>query len=28
MEVRVAFVKGPAGELIELYEQYSPVVAR
>ena len=28
MEVRVAFVQGPAGELIELYEQYSPVVTR
>ncbi|WP_405474974.1 VOC family protein [Streptomyces sp. NBC_00009] len=28
MEVRVAFIAGPAGELIELYEQYSPVVAR
>ena len=28
MLVRVAFVRGPAGELIELYEQYSPVVAR
>ena len=27
MLVRVAFVRGPAGELIELYEQYSPVVA-
>ncbi|ONI84785.1 hypothetical protein ALI22I_30290 [Saccharothrix sp. ALI-22-I] len=26
MLVRVAFVRGPAGELIELYEQYSPVV--
>src|SRR6266545_3286699 len=28
MRVRVAFIKGPAGELIELYEQHSPVVAR
>lgn len=28
MEVRVAFIRGPSGELIELYEQYSPVVAR
>ncbi|GAB2913461.1 VOC family protein [Streptomyces mayteni] len=28
VNVRVAFVKGPAGELVELYEQYSPVVAR
>ncbi|TDC08543.1 VOC family protein [Streptomyces sp. 8K308] len=28
MDVRVAFVKGPSGELIELYEQHSPVVAR
>ncbi|MEU7751288.1 VOC family protein [Micromonospora sp. NPDC049101] len=28
MLVRVAFVKGPAGELIELYEQYSPVVTK
>lgn len=27
MDVRVAFVQGPAGELIELYEQHSPVVA-
>ncbi|MEO6090168.1 MAG: VOC family protein [Umezawaea sp.] len=26
MLVRVAFVKGAAGELIELYEQYSPLV--
>jgi glyoxylase I family protein len=28
LQVRVAFVKGPAGELIELYEQHGPVVAR
>ncbi|MET9147649.1 MULTISPECIES: VOC family protein [unclassified Streptomyces] len=28
VEVRVAFVKGPAGELIELYDQLSPVVSR
>jgi len=27
MEVRVAFVRGPGGELIELYQQLSPVVA-
>lgn len=27
MEVKVAFVRGPGGELIELYEQLSPVVA-
>ncbi|UCM88171.1 VOC family protein [Streptomyces marincola] len=28
VDVRVAFVRGPAGELIELYEQHSPIVAR
>lgn len=28
VEVRVAFVKGPAGELIELYEQHGAVVTR
>ncbi|MDJ0466589.1 VOC family protein [Streptomyces sp. H27-C3] len=28
VQLRVAFVKGPAGELIELYEQHGPLVAR
>jgi catechol 2,3-dioxygenase-like lactoylglutathione lyase family enzyme len=28
VEVRVAFVIGPSGESIELYEQYSPIMAR
>ncbi|MFJ8312057.1 MULTISPECIES: VOC family protein [unclassified Streptomyces] len=28
VQVRVAFVKGTGGELIELYEQHSPVIAR
>lgn len=28
LQLRVAFVKGPSGELIELYEQHGPVIAR